>query len=130
MPPVCLSVGTFWYERSSTVFPCINARFTRNEAPILGEHRVHFKMFLIHVVCCLQRFECQDLDNSCQNFTYTPAKTQPRQNYSSCCSLIYTTFFAIMITSVSGCGSFALYRMQTTYRLGLLRDYNRLTRKM
>ena len=43
-------------------------------------HAVHFKMFLIRVVCHLRRFECQGVDDSCQNFTYIPAKLQPRHN--------------------------------------------------
>ena len=47
-----LSVGTFWDARSSTVSPRIDASFARNGAPVLGEHAVHFKMFLIHVLRC------------------------------------------------------------------------------
>ena len=76
----CLSVGTFWHARSFAVSPCISAKVARNEAPVLGEHGVHFKMALIHVVRRLRRFECQGVDNSCQNITYIPAKPQPRHN--------------------------------------------------
>ena len=63
----CLSVGTFWHTLRGS--PCIEARLARNEASILGEQAVHFKMVLIHVVRRLRRFECQGVDNSCQNFT-------------------------------------------------------------
>ena len=79
----CSSVGTFWHARSFAVSPRIDSIFTRNEVPVLGvlgEHGVHFKMVLIHVVRCLWRFECQGVDNSCRNFTYIPAKPQPRHN--------------------------------------------------
>ena len=65
MLSVCLSVSTFWHARSFAVSPRIRAKFARNEAPILGEHGVHFKMVLIHVVHHLQRFECQGVDDSC-----------------------------------------------------------------
>ena len=37
-----LSVGTFLHARSSVVSPRINARFTRNEAPVIKEHEVSF----------------------------------------------------------------------------------------
>ena len=42
MLSVCLSVRTFWHARSSVVSPRIDARFARNEAPIIGEHGVSF----------------------------------------------------------------------------------------
>ena len=79
----CLSVrlsAFFWHGRSSVVSARINARFTRHEAPILGEHGDFLKMVLSPVVRRLRRFECQDVDNSCRNFTYIPAKPQPRHN--------------------------------------------------
>ena len=79
---VCLSVGTFWHARSSAVSPRTYARFARNEAPVLGEYAVLFKMFVIHVVRRRRRFECQGVDDSCRNFTYIPAKPQPRHNRS------------------------------------------------
>ena len=41
-----MSVGTFWYARSYAVSPHIDARFVQNEAPVCGEHIVHFKMVL------------------------------------------------------------------------------------
>ena len=62
-PSVCLSVGTFWHARSSAVSPRIYARFARNEAPVLGEHAVLFKMFVIHAVRRQRRFECQGVDD-------------------------------------------------------------------
>ena len=65
MLSVCLSVRTFWHAHSFAVSPRIRAKFARNKAPILGEHGVHFKMVLIHVVRRLQRFECQGVDDSC-----------------------------------------------------------------
>ena len=77
---VCLSVGTFWHARSSAVSPRNDVRLARNEAPVLGEQAVQFKMVLIHVVRHLRRFECQGVDDSCRNFTYIPAKPQPRHN--------------------------------------------------
>ena len=64
-PSVCLSVGTFWHARSFAVSPRIRAKFALNEAPVLGEHGVRFKMVLIYVVRRLQRFECQGVDDSC-----------------------------------------------------------------
>ena len=63
MLSVCLSVGTFWHARSFAVSPRIRAKFARNEAPVLKEHGVRFKMVLIHVVRRLQRFECQGVDD-------------------------------------------------------------------
>ena len=80
MLSVCLSVRTFWHARSSAVSSHINARLARNKAPVLGEQALHFKMVLIHVVRLLRRFECQGVDDSCRNFTYIPAKPQPRHN--------------------------------------------------
>ena len=65
MLSVCLSVRTFWHARSFAVSPRIRAKFARNEAPILGEHGVRFKMVLIHVVRRIQRFQCQGVDDSC-----------------------------------------------------------------
>ena len=76
----CLSVGTFWHAQSSTVSPHIDTKLARNEAPILREKAVHFKMVLIHVVRRLRRFESQGVDDSCRNFTYILAKPQPRHN--------------------------------------------------
>ena len=66
-PSVCLSVCRhfFRHARSFAVSPRIRAKFARNEAPVLGEHGVHFKMVLTHVVRRLQRFECQGVDDSC-----------------------------------------------------------------
>ena len=77
---VCLSVGTFWHARSSAVSPRNDVRLARNEAPVLEEQAVHFKMVLIHVVRHLRRFECQGVDDSCRNFTYIPAKPQSRHD--------------------------------------------------
>ena len=65
MLSVCLSVRTFWHARSSAVSSRIDARFARNEAPLLGEQAVHFKMVLFHVVRRLCRFECQGVVDSC-----------------------------------------------------------------
>ena len=65
MLSVCLSVRTFWHARSFAVSPRICTKFAQNEAPILGEHGVRFKMVLIHVVRRLQRFECQGVNDSC-----------------------------------------------------------------
>ena len=39
---------------------------------------MHFQIVLIHVVHLLRRFECRGVDDSCRNFTYIPAKPQPR----------------------------------------------------
>ena len=72
---VCLSVGTFWHARSFAGSPRICTKFTRNEAPVIGEYRVHFKMVLIHVVRRLQRFECQGVEDSCRNFNQNSCKT-------------------------------------------------------
>ena len=71
----CLSVGTFWHARSFAVSPRIRTKFARNEAPILGEHGVRFRMVLIHVVRRLQRFKCQGVDDSCRNFNQNSCKT-------------------------------------------------------
>ena len=72
---VCLSVGTFWHARSFAASPRIRAKFAQNEAPVLGEHGVLFKMVLIHVVCRLQRFESHGVDDSCRNFNQNSCKT-------------------------------------------------------
>ena len=75
MLSVCLSVGTFWHARSFAGSPRIRAKFTRNEAPVIGEYGVRFKMVLIHVVRRLQRFECQGVEDSCRNFNQNSCKT-------------------------------------------------------
>ena len=80
-PSVCLSVCPsvrrhfFRHTPSFAVSPRIRAKFARNEAPVLGEHGVRFKMVLIHVVRHLQRFECQGVDDSCRNFNQNSCKT-------------------------------------------------------
>ena len=82
-----LSVGTFWHARSSAVSPRIDIRFAQNEAPVLGEHEVYFKMVLTHVFHCLRRFKCQGVDVSCRDFTYkTATQTQ---------LIIHTTFLTL-----------------------------------
>ena len=90
MLSVCLSVGTFWHARSFAVSPRIRVKFARNEAPVLKEHGVRFKMVLIHVVRRLQRFECQGVDDFF-------AETSPTflQNRSPDTLIIYTTFFTL-----------------------------------
>ena len=59
-----------------------------------------FKMFVIHVVRRRRRFECQGVDDL-RNFTYIPAKPQPRHVDN-----IYY-IFAFFITVCSGCGGSA-----------------------
>ena len=102
MLPVCLSAlfGTHvvpWFLHVST------PKFVLNEAPVFGQHGVHFKMVLIHVVRRLQHFECQGVDDSCRNFTYIPAKLQPRHDTL----IIYTTFLTLCVIGDSGCGGCA-----------------------
>ena len=99
-PSVCLSVGTFWHALSFAVSPRIRAKFARNEAPVLGEHGVHFKMVLIHVVRRLQHSECQGVDDSCRNFNQNSC----RQNRSPDTLIIYTTIFTPCVIAGSGCG--------------------------
>ena len=70
----------FRHARSSVVYARIDARLARYEAPVLGEHEDFFKMVLSPIVRRLRRFECQGVDDSCRNFTYIPAKPQPRHS--------------------------------------------------
>ena len=46
-------------------------------------------MVLSPVICRLHRFECQGVDNSCQNLNYIPAKPHAAQTHAV---MIYTTF--------------------------------------
>ena len=39
-----------------------------------------FRKVFTTASCCLWHFECQGEDDSSQNFTYIPAKLQPRHN--------------------------------------------------
>ena len=72
---VCPSFCIFMVKWISTVDARINVKLDRNEAPVLGEHQV-----LTPTVRRLRRFECYGVDDSCQNFTYIPAKPKPRHN--------------------------------------------------
>ena len=75
------SVGSFFrHARSSVVSQRIDARLARYEAPVLGEHGDFLKMVLSPVVRRMHCFECQSVDDSCRNFTYIPAKPQPRHS--------------------------------------------------
>ena len=47
------------------VSPRIDARFAQCEAPVLGDHRVHFNKVVIAVARHLWHFEYQDVDDSC-----------------------------------------------------------------
>ena len=60
------------------VYAWIDARLAEYEVPVLGENGIFLKMVLSPVVCRLHRFECQGVDDSCQNLNYNPAKPQPR----------------------------------------------------
>ena len=57
MLSVCLSVSSLWHACSSAVSPRIDIKLAQNEAPVLGEQAVLFKMVLIHVVVRLRLFE-------------------------------------------------------------------------
>ena len=79
----CLSVcwHFFQHAHSSVASIWIDARLARYEAPVLGKRGDFFKMVLNPVVRRLLCFECQGVDDSCWNFTYIPAKLQPRHNW-------------------------------------------------
>ena len=77
-PSVCRHF--FRHARSFAVSPRIYARLARYEAPVLGEHGDFLKMVLSPAVRRLRRFECQGVDDSLRNFTYIPAKPQPRRS--------------------------------------------------
>ena len=55
----------------------IHVKLARNEAPVFWEHEVCFYNVLTPAVRHLRRFECQGVDDSCQNFTYIPANRGP-----------------------------------------------------
>ena len=76
----CLPLGTFWHAHSFAVSPRIYARFVRSEAAVLGEHGDFLKMVLTPFVRLLRSLECQGVEDSSRNFTYIPAKPQPRHN--------------------------------------------------
>ena len=56
----------------------ISVKLDQNEVPIFWEHKVFFKKVLTPAVRRLRRFERQGVDDSRRNFTYIPAKPQPR----------------------------------------------------
>ena len=55
----------------------IHVKLAQNEAPVFWEHKVCFYNILTPAVRHLRRFECQGVDDSCQNFTYIPANRSP-----------------------------------------------------
>ena len=62
------------------VSQCINSGIVRNECHVFWHLQVCFRNFLTTAVRHLRCFECQGVDDSCRNFTYIPAKPQPRHN--------------------------------------------------
>ena len=56
-------------------------------------------MVLSLVICRLRRFECQGVDVSCRNFTYSPAKPQPRhiEDYTTVLVTYLTQLVAVVV---------------------------------
>ena len=71
------SVRIFLVEWFFAVDARIHVKLARNEAPVFWEHEVCFYNVLTPAVRHLRRFECQGVDDSCQNFTYIPANRSP-----------------------------------------------------
>ena len=71
------SVRIFLVEWFFDVDARIHVKLTRNEVPVFWEHEVCFYNVLTPAVRHLRRFECQGVDDSCQNFTYIPANRSP-----------------------------------------------------
>ena len=71
------SVRIFLVEWFFAVDARIHVKLARNEAPVFWEHEFCFYNVLTPAVRHLQRFECQGVDDSCQNFTYIPANRSP-----------------------------------------------------
>ena len=71
------SVRIFLVQWFFAVDARIHVKFARNEAPVFWEHGVCFYNVLTPAVHHIRRFECQGVDDSCQNFTYIPANRSP-----------------------------------------------------
>ena len=76
-PSVRLSVRIFLVEWILAVDARIHVKLARNEAPVFWEHEVCFYNVLTPAVRHLRRVECQDVDDSCRNFTYIPTNRSP-----------------------------------------------------
>ena len=76
-----LSVCNFpRHAHDFAISPRINSGFARNESHVFWHQLVCFEKFLTAAVCRRRCFECQGVDDFCGNFTYIPAKPQPRHN--------------------------------------------------
>ena len=76
-PSVRPSVRISLVEWIFAVDARIHVKLARNEAAVFWEHEVCFYNVLTPAVRHLRRFECQGVDDSCQNFTYIPANRSP-----------------------------------------------------